>query len=405
MHLRSASIVLFLAVAGSVIVACGQEPATFNFNDITTQPFRLNTLETTPFGPAWADILVRPENFLLCQGAPIALCFYSGPGPVTPCFNDGAHPGRSNCTCYEIPAGSPYLVDINAILNRDVYLETVKTCGQGGENCLPRGKMPAPVCDAINQNTLIPGAELISTFSFALESSMPTNQQTSCTNAAPYAGCMTAPCKKTGAIDPTTGLPLVQCACPNYAGPFEVPQDLSQTGNRCSFGNISTWSAAYAPLGGGIAPPSPPPCYPDVAGVNGCPLLSPDPPVIPPPPPDISCKKVCSEYAAVNKAGVEVGFTCDSTLCTVTNDFDLVLQACAGLQKDPVGEVLRLETEVGFSCAASQICGCAPKKETNDEIYNLNESQRERGISPQCDLNGTLCGTAPESRPASGVDK
>src|SRR5664280_1615667 len=135
--------------------------------------------------------------------------FYSGPGPVTPCFNDGAHPGRSNCTCYEIPAGSPYLVDINAILNRDVYLETVKTCGQGGENCLPRGKMPAPVCDAINQNTLIPGAELISTFSFALESIMPTNQQTSCTNAAPYAGCMTAPCKKTGAIDPTTGLPPV----------------------------------------------------------------------------------------------------------------------------------------------------------------------------------------------------
>ena len=67
--------------------------------------------------------------------------------------------------------------------------------------------------------------------------------------------------------------------------------------------------------------------------------------------------------------------------------------------------MLRLETEVGFSCAASQICGCAPKKETNDEIYNLNESQRERGISPQCDLNGTLCGTAPESRPASGVDK
>ncbi len=252
MRMRSALIVLFLTVAGSVIVACGQEPATFNFNDITTQPFRLNTLETTPYGPAWADILVRPENFLLCQGAAIALCFYSGPGPVTPCYNDGAHPGRSNCTCYEIPAGSPYLVDINAILNRDVYLDTVKTCGHGGENCLPRGKMPAPVCDAINNNKLIPGADLISTFSFALESSMPTNQQTSCTSATPYAGCMTAPCKKTGAIDPTTGLPLVQCACPNYAGPFEVPQDLSQTGNHCSFGNINTWSAAYAPLGGGI---------------------------------------------------------------------------------------------------------------------------------------------------------
>src|ERR1700742_825510 len=86
-HMRSASVALFLAVAGSVIAAWGQEPATFNFNDITTQPFRLNTLETTPFGPAWADIVVKPENFLLCQGAPTALCFYSGPGPVTPCVN------------------------------------------------------------------------------------------------------------------------------------------------------------------------------------------------------------------------------------------------------------------------------------------------------------------------------
>ena len=126
--------------------------------------------------------------------------------------------------------------------------------------------------------------------------------------------------------------------------------------------------------------------------------------MIPPPPADISCKEVCSEYSAVNQAGIEVGFSCDSTLCRANKDFDLVLQACAGLQKDPVGEVLKLETEVGFSCAASQICGCEPTKKTNDEIYNLNQSQRARGISPQCDLNGTLCGTAPANKPTKGVD-
>jgi hypothetical protein len=28
----------------------------------------------------------------------------------------------------------------------------------------------------------------------------------------------------------------------------------------------------------------------------------------------------------------------------------------------------------------------------NKEIFSLNESQRAKGISPQCDLNGTLCG-------------
>jgi hypothetical protein len=90
---------------------------------------------------------------------------------------------------------------------------------------------------------------------------------------------------------------------------------------------------------------------------------------------------------------VEVGFTCDATLCTATkSDFDLVQQACSGLQNSSVSEILKLETEVGFSCAASQICDCEPKKKTNEEIFILNESQREKGIVPQCDLNGTLCG-------------
>ena len=28
-------------------------------------------------------------------------------------------------------------------------------------------------------------------------------------------------------------------------------------------------------------------------------------------------------------------------------------------------------------------------------IFSLNERQRARGISPQCDLNGTLCGAKP----------
>lgn len=393
MHKRSASILLFLMLAGSAVVAYGQESATFNFNDFTQgDPFKLNILPTTPFGPAWSDIVLTPPNFLLCQGSAIALCFYSGPGPATPCVYDEQHPGRSNCTCYEIPGGAPYLVDINAILNLDVYLATVKACGQDGSNCLPRGKNHPPVCDSINNNTLIPGADLISTFSFFLNSTMPVSQQTSCGTPAPYAGCMTAPCRETGNIDPTNGLPLVDCACPIYKGPYEVAQDPTHTGSMCSLGNDSVWSAAYAPLGGGIAPPPPPPCYPDVAGENGCPLLSPKPPIIPPPPPDIDCNQVCGEYAGSSQGGIEVGFTCDSALCTVTNDFDIVLQACAGLQKSPVTEILKLETEVGYSCAASQICGCSPNRKTNNEIFSLNERQRERGIATQCDLNGTLCG-------------
>ena len=124
---------------------------------------------------------------------------------MTPCeFAKGQE--LANCTCYEIPSGPTYFVDINAILNLDVYLETVKKCGHDGGDCLPRGPHTAPVCDAINKNTLIPGADLISTFSVFLEKELPISQ-TTCETPALYAGCMTAPCKRTGDIDPPPAYP------------------------------------------------------------------------------------------------------------------------------------------------------------------------------------------------------
>src|SRR5580765_8236610 len=67
-------------------VAAQRSRATFDFNRYTeNKPFRLNTLPTTPFGPPWADVIMRKENFVACEGAAIALCYYSGPGPTTPC--------------------------------------------------------------------------------------------------------------------------------------------------------------------------------------------------------------------------------------------------------------------------------------------------------------------------------
>src|SRR6185369_944349 len=45
----------------------------------TANSFKLNTLPTTPYGPAWADISLEKSNFLDCKGASIALCYYSGP--------------------------------------------------------------------------------------------------------------------------------------------------------------------------------------------------------------------------------------------------------------------------------------------------------------------------------------
>jgi len=125
--------------------------ATFDFERYTkNKPFRLNTLPTTSYGPPWADITTANSNFLECKGAAIALCYYSGPGPTTPCTLDGL--GIANCTCYEIPAGQRYLVDINAILNLDVYLKTAEQCGEDGSKCRPTGSIEAPVCEAINKD-------------------------------------------------------------------------------------------------------------------------------------------------------------------------------------------------------------------------------------------------------------
>jgi hypothetical protein len=357
--------------------------------DLFTQfkGFRLNILETTPGKPAWADITLDPANFLVCKGASVALCYYSGPEGTTPC--ERRPDGRmADCTCYKVPEGSPYFVDINAILNLDDYLETVKVCGMDGSDCLPTGMKPAPVCKSINDNKLIPGADLISTFSLYL-SSEPSFKlgQTAC-GAAPYAGCMTAPCTETGETDPATGLPLVSCACPVYNGLYQVGEDDAQ----CTLGHDLVWSAAYAPDGKTF--PTTPSCVPDAPGTTGCPLLSPKPPVIPLVPSEISCSDVCSEYKKSNSRGVEVGYTCDATLCTASvEDAGLVAEACAGLgAKTDFPETILLETAVGKSCSASQICGCQPKQKTSHAIFELNAKQRDRGIVPQCDLNGTLCG-------------
>ena len=216
--------------------------APFDLSKFTTDPnFKLNILPTTQYGPAWADILVKASNFLQCNNTAIALCYYSGAGTTTPCVSDGK--GLANCTCYEIAAGRPYFVDINAILNLEVYEKTVKVCGHDGSNCQPKGKQTAPVCETIKNNNLIPGAELISTFSLALEKQIPI-KETSCPSAA-YAGCMTAPCKRTGNTDPATGLPLVQCACPTYTGPYQVGQPINA--DQCVLSNNQIWSAGYAP--------------------------------------------------------------------------------------------------------------------------------------------------------------
>jgi len=189
---------------------------------------------TTNYGPAYRDTVEAPQNMVPCTGR-YALCFHSGPEPF-PCRLTAG--GRfANCKC-TVEDGLNFVL-ITAILNYQVYLDTIAACGTDGSNCsLPDS---APVCQAIKERRLIPGAQLISTYSpdvqaiiKALLNHEPPDP-TFCSKG-PYAGCMTAPCRRTWTGD-------AECSCPVFWGPFQ----LTGAGAQCSLGGDLVNSAAYAP--------------------------------------------------------------------------------------------------------------------------------------------------------------
>jgi hypothetical protein len=242
----------------SILVSC-----VFMAMPVYAQDFNypFNDTMTTDFGPAFADIILQPPNFLPCKGGPIALCYYSGPEPETCVVVPGG--GFANCKCFVIPYGL-YFVDIHAILNLDIYNDTIAQCGTDGSSC----KIPnsAPVCETINNGTFIPGADMISTFSFEC---IPTEGigSTDCTQppSIPYAGCMTAPCNRTEEDG------IANCFCPTFDGPFQI----GLNDQLCNLDSDMVWSAAFNPNASGTSPILPPGvCIPDAPESNGgCPLL------------------------------------------------------------------------------------------------------------------------------------
>ncbi len=248
--------------------------------DCQVHPFKPTDCWTTPYGPARADVIVATQpggalgstNMLYCDGNTYALCFFSGPPAATgtsssnnplPCvLNEKGD--TASCTCQAYTSG-PNFVDINAILNRGAYFETVNRCGQDGSgcqnivNCGPNGDLPgckgipqAPVCKHVKaqspshpQVSLMPKADLISTFSFAMSGKDGSYDLGSIPCTGKYAGCMTAPCSYgPGHTSPTKDGELVQCQCPVYSGDFQV----GQKGQSCSItgsnGATYVWSAS-----------------------------------------------------------------------------------------------------------------------------------------------------------------
>lgn len=191
---------------------------------------------TTNFGPAYRDTVERPENMVPCTGR-YALCFHSGAEPF-PCrlTPDGRF---ANCKC-TIEEGLNFVL-ISAILNYQVYLDTIAVCGTDGSLC---AGVPdkAPVCRAIRDRKLIPGAQLISTFSADVQADIKAmldgsigSDVTVCPKA-PYAGCMTAPCRKTWSGD-------AECSCPVFWGPYQ----LTGAGAQCTLPPPLVPSAGYVP--------------------------------------------------------------------------------------------------------------------------------------------------------------
>jgi len=134
-------------------------------------------------------------------------------------------------------------------------------------------------------------------------------------------------------------------------------------------------------------------CVPDAVNRQcGCGLYVPGQTQLPPDS-GVSCDVVCQEYTAcLRKPGpIEIGYTCDATLCT-SHDVAVNTEACYGIQACDVSEILKAERAASCSCCASQLCGCTPSATTDEQVRVLDAQQRRRGETPQCDINGTLCG-------------
>lgn len=412
-------------VTRSVMLGHDGRKEAFVFNtDLTTCTATPPSLDTC--APPYANILTDPAtNFLPCRGGPFALCYYSGPDGTLPCtVRREAEGNYAECKCVEVPYG-PYFVDIHAIMDKTTYDATVLACGEQGEKCATPNS--APVCGVINAKKLIPGADVISVFSFDC---VPEEgiAQIPCA-AGLYAGCMTAPCYR----DDDDPKGIVTCECPLYDGCYEVgtPAPIG----TCELPKGNVWSSAHNQNLG--CPPSstPPSCEsstaPRPAGGASC---IPDAPqgaqnacgetiACPLYPAGLSdeeltalrasplCADVCNAYqlcGAVDTngaSGLQHAYTCDAVLCTskcaADDSFqdDLVLtgQACGQLptcaSSPGITSILALESQVGCSCCASQVCACTGQNaQTAEAIYDLNAAQCARGITPQCCVNGTLCG-------------
>ncbi len=240
------------------------------------QPYEVNP-------DAAQDLLEGATTLLRCTSGNYALCYYSGADPLTCTTEEASETADCQCQIYPASSEKPMYVVMTSILNLCAYTEAVEQCGEDGSGCynvcndhphspqcqdvtLPEQQVQATVCDYIEDGTFNPGADYISTFSFAQVNAPGTTDpfELACNEATgQYAGCMTAPCS--GEETDEAGNTYTTCACPlfpadadNQIQPYQFGRRCTDdaTGN-CDLSDDQIWSAAYNPAGC--------PALPDVA--------------------------------------------------------------------------------------------------------------------------------------------
>ncbi len=189
----------------------------------------------------------------------------------------------------------------------------------------------------------------------------------------------------------TDGTATIHCDCPIYDGPFQI----GKSGLPCD-NAPQVWSAAY----NAIAPP-PDPC--DMVGNGSCiPGRAARPVRLPAVRQRDGAaarqwrrlRRGVSRVQHLREQRRQLGYTCDATLCTSSTN-TLVLDACLGLQNCDLSEIFKAEGAADCSCCGSQLCNCDATAATEHKVFELDAAQRAKGQTPQCDINGTLCGTPP----------
>ena len=147
---------------------------------------------------------------------------------------------------------------------------------------------------------------------------------------------------------------------------------------------------------GGCAQPGGGPACRTLLERSGMPALcARDHPILPPGS-GVDCTKVCNEYNTCKQTsgGPRRAIPATRPFALTNATTGIWWERLApGLGKCQLSEIIKAETAAECSCCASQLCGCGADGKTNTAIFTLNQQQRDRGITPQCDINGTLCGS------------